>query len=607
MKRSIRFPRTPSTLACLLLAASAASAQTWDTSRPPMPVTRLAYAASIAEEAGENQIFVFGGTNGTSTFDEVHSYHRTLHWSALNPMPAPRHDGMATTALDAFSQERIYFFGGGYGATAISDTCWAYDAVTDAWNTSLAPMPTLRSDGCAVTGSDGWIYVFGGRNAVGQSRKTVERYDPVNDLWQTLPDMAYPRRSFGAVAACDGYIYLFGGETGSGQLDVVEVYQPGTGFLPTNPHTLTPCAPMPTVRSSQGTAVGRNGRIYLVGGSIASVVPTDSVISYDPWTNTWQTELPLPTNRSGMVALGMGSRIWVPGGYRKLHPNTPKLETYGALPNNTSCDGIVPSLTGYPWGSHLTCVDAVLVERDDYVYDLNVVSGTAEWIEVEVAEGQNLDVLFENHSADSSAVGVLWSTCGAAPIGSSSATGVSGQQLLSYTNDTGAPQTLRIEYAWPGNGSELELEYDLNLRRFYDELGTNYCGPAVPNSSGMPAAISAAGDTLVVDNDLTLTATSLPVDQFGYFVASETQAFIQGPGGSQGNLCIAGTIARFVASVEFTGEAGSFSTAVDLTAIPTSPISAVAPGDTWNFQAWFRDNNPGSTSNFTDAVSITFE
>ncbi|MCP3916270.1 MAG: hypothetical protein GY711_12005 [bacterium] len=30
------------------------------------------------------------------------------------------------------------------------------------------------------------------------------------------------------------------------------------------------------------------------------------------------------------------------------------------------------------------------------------------------------------------------------------------------------------------------------------------------------------------------------------------------------------------------------------------------PGETWNFQCWYRDNNPGPTSNFTDAVSVTF-
>ncbi|MFT7679775.1 MAG: hypothetical protein ACI8QC_003780, partial [Planctomycetota bacterium] len=47
----------------------------------------------------------------------------------------------------------------------------------------------------------------------------------------------------------------------------------------------------------------------------------------------------------------------------------------------------------------------------------------------------------------------------------------------------------------------------------------------------------------------------------------------------------------------------------DLTALPApfgGPIM-VMPGDTWNFTAWFRDANPINTSNFTDAVEITFQ
>ena len=46
---------------------------------------------------------------------------------------------------------------------------------------------------------------------------------------------------------------------------------------------------------------------------------------------------------------------------------------------------------------------------------------------------------------------------------------------------------------------------------------------------------------------------------------------------------------------------------VDLTQIPTTPPSAVLAGETWNYQAWFRDNLGFDTSNFTDGYSIPFE
>lgn len=39
----------------------------------------------------------------------------------------------------------------------------------------------------------------------------------------------------------------------------------------------------------------------------------------------------------------------------------------------------------------------------------------------------------------------------------------------------------------------------------------------------------------------------------------------------------------------------------------TMGFVAVQPGDIWYFQAWHRDANPGPTSHFTDAVSVTFQ
>ncbi|MCP3916777.1 MAG: hypothetical protein GY711_14570 [bacterium] len=78
------------------------------------------------------------------------------------------------------------------------------------------------------------------------------------------------------------------------------------------------------------------------------------------------------------------------------------------------------------------------------------------------------------------------------------------------------------------------------------------------------------------------------------------------PGGSQGVLCLSNPIARFVTQVGQIAPNGTFTRPIDLTAIPMSPPVAVAQGDTWHFQCWFRDQNPGSTSNFSRPVSVTF-
>lgn len=135
-------------------------------------------------------------------------------------------------------------------------------------------------------------------------------------------------------------------------------------------------------------------------------------------------------------------------------------------------------------------------------------------------------------------------------------------------------------------------------------VGTNYCGPAVVNSSGAPGTITATGSALA-GQPLLLTAASLPQNQFGYFLASETQGLFNPPG-SQGLICLSGTIGRFNApsQVGNSGAGGTIELVVDPTSIPVNPPVAVAPGDTWNFQAWFRDLGP--TSNFSDGVAVSF-
>ncbi|MEM6569992.1 MAG: hypothetical protein AAF726_04515 [Planctomycetota bacterium] len=141
-------------------------------------------------------------------------------------------------------------------------------------------------------------------------------------------------------------------------------------------------------------------------------------------------------------------------------------------------------------------------------------------------------------------------------------------------------------------------------------VGGSYCGPATPNSTGLSAAIAAAGSTLVADNELELQAFRLPQNSFSYFLCSTTQDFVPNAGGSTGTLCLGGSVGRAVGGqILNSGTEGFVSVAADLTALP-QPTGAVMvmPGETWNFQCWFRDSVGGSaTSNFTEGVSVTFQ
>ncbi len=142
-------------------------------------------------------------------------------------------------------------------------------------------------------------------------------------------------------------------------------------------------------------------------------------------------------------------------------------------------------------------------------------------------------------------------------------------------------------------------------------IGSNYC-MANGNSTGGAASISAAGSTLVATNDVTLTASMVPNNAFGFFITSQTQGFVMNPAGSAGNLCLLGEIGRYVGSgqIQNSGAAGEFSLAIDLTQTPQpTGIVSIAAGETWNFQAWFRDTDASgvATSNFTDGLEIDFQ
>ncbi|MEM6571822.1 MAG: hypothetical protein AAF957_25635 [Planctomycetota bacterium] len=141
-------------------------------------------------------------------------------------------------------------------------------------------------------------------------------------------------------------------------------------------------------------------------------------------------------------------------------------------------------------------------------------------------------------------------------------------------------------------------------------LGTRYCTPANLNSRGLPATICAFGSDVAADNDVTVAVDWIAPNAFGYFLVSAVQDFVAFPGGSQGNICLGNPVGRFIGpnEIQNSGAGGFFTLQLDLTSIPQpNGFISIQSGETWNFQAWYRDANPGATSNFTDALAVTFQ
>lgn len=161
--------------------------------------------------------------------------------------------------------------------------------VGDSWK-ELAPMNQARG-GLGVASVDGKIYAIGGFIAQGKwvTVGTNEQFDPSTNTWTAKNGMPTPRAFF-AIAACQGKIYCIGGITDfsgfSTFSSVNEAYNPVTNSWETN-------APMPTARAGvQANVV--NGKIYLTGGMDSTHGLSGATEVYNPTNNTWTTKTTMP-------------------------------------------------------------------------------------------------------------------------------------------------------------------------------------------------------------------------------------------------------------------------------------------------------------------------
>ena len=136
---------------------------------------------------------------------------------------------------------------------------------------------------------------------------------------------------------------------------------------------------------------------------------------------------------------------------------------------------------------------------------------------------------------------------------------------------------------------------------------TSYCTANGNSASPAGAQMSITGTPNVSANDLEFVVTGLPAGQFGYFLMAPSQGTINLGGGSQGFLCLGGAIVRWNDKVEYILNSGLFGFATLQPDLNDGPFGyQFLDGETWNFQFWYRDFNPGSTSNTSTAVEVEF-
>jgi hypothetical protein len=142
-----------------------------------------------------------------------------------------------------------------------------------------------------------------------------------------------------------------------------------------------------------------------------------------------------------------------------------------------------------------------------------------------------------------------------------------------------------------------------------DATGLQYC-TSEPNSTGDYGFLAMYGD-VSLGSTKQLVATALPPNSVGFFITGNGFNVVMNPGGSVGNLCVAGgtLLGRYSSLAASSGPSGRLTLDVDPLNIPTQfGATAALAGQFWQFQCWHRDSVGGAAvSNFTNAVTIRFQ
>lgn len=165
-------------------------------------------------------------------------------------------------------------------------------------------------DHAAAAVLDGYIYVAGGRIENLVTNK-FWRYDPVEDQWTELPSMPYPR--YGPrLEAVGGKIYLLGGQSSHGNDDQsLLIFDPATNSWKSEQYALG------NPRFAAASAVIDN-RIYLVGGRDIAQLNFRSCDIYDPARDRWASCSNLREGRSDFGIATVNNRLMAIGGENLL-------------------------------------------------------------------------------------------------------------------------------------------------------------------------------------------------------------------------------------------------------------------------------------------------
>jgi len=274
---------------------------------------RLQSVPSVRQEHGtavvNGQIFIVGGLGpGAARVDAYDP--QTNMWTPHTNLPmGVDHPNVAGVG------DKLYLLGSTQTSNVFEYNPLA--AAADRRWTMKSAQPVARS-AAAVGVLGNKVLIAGGRGGNVTAGVDLQIYDTTADTWQAssrgeLPPLPVGRNHCPGVAV-DGLFFVIGGRSASATSTLynrVDVYDPVA-------KSWSERAPMPTRRGGVAAGVAA-GLIIAIGGegndrglNANGVFP--QVEAFHPRANAWVSLAPMMTPRHGMGVVGIGDKLYVPGG-----------------------------------------------------------------------------------------------------------------------------------------------------------------------------------------------------------------------------------------------------------------------------------------------------
>lgn len=327
-------------VASLVPAQPKPPAQGWK-KLAPIPKPGFGMAAVVLD----GKLHVLGG----SEMDAHQIYDPASDsWSQKAPLPAG--EGIGWGMAVPF-QNRIYFFGGGYGKQWRGEAkAWVYDPASNAW-TAIAAMPERRMQGAAMTAGK-HIYIFGGHAGTAQRSReeeirTVYKYNPASGEYSRAADM--PETGIFIVSTYyKGVIYVVPGieRTVKNAIGPGDGYIWADGLLKYNPATdrwtkFDIARPLKTtwMITQQGSEVALGSKLILAGGgAFPDRKRSGLVFAFDMDSEKFETLGRLPEVRCCATGGVINGKLYIVGGfYYEVAQTCGETWAYPFAENETCC------------------------------------------------------------------------------------------------------------------------------------------------------------------------------------------------------------------------------------------------------------------------------